>query len=159
SSSGGVAITVGAALAKNDISNETSAKSNSSSLNTSSGGKVTVEADSGATIYALTIGIAGAISTGSGSGASFAGAGSLSFNGTSSSAAAAIVGGSVSSAGDLKVTASDSSSIPPDAGGVAIVIARGPPAVFAFAVSLAINNVTDMVDALVSLGATVTAPN
>src|SRR5439155_783514 len=97
--------------------------------------------------------------TGSSSGVGFAGAGSGSGNSVGNETKASISGGSVPAATDLTVKARDQTGITADAGGVAIVFARGPPFALAIGISVAVNGVTNTVHATVSLGAVVVAPN
>ena len=158
SNSTGLAISIAAAFARNDIGNTLNAKSTNSTLTTSAAGPITLDAQSSASIFALTIGVAGAISAGSGGGASFAGAGSGSGNGISNHTKAQISGGTAISGGALSVTATDNATINADAGGVSIVFTRGPPGL-AFGVSVASDDIHDAADARISGAATVTAPS
>ncbi|MEA2613743.1 MAG: hypothetical protein QOI52_1702, partial [Chloroflexota bacterium] len=153
-STAGANISAGAAIAINDISRNVTAKSDGSKL--SSGGAVTVGALSTAAIIVFALGIAGSVNTGSGGGTSFAGAGSGAGNSVDNDIVAWISGGSVTAAGALNVSATDESHIKADAGGVAVVGARGPPAL-AIGISVAANDITNVVRALIDGAATVTA--
>ncbi|MDX6677211.1 MAG: hypothetical protein QOE31_1263, partial [Solirubrobacteraceae bacterium] len=153
-STAGANISAGAAIAINDISRNVSAKSDGSKL--SSGGAVTVGALSTAAIIVFALGIAGSVNTGSGGGTSFAGAGSGAGNSVDNDIVAWISGGSVTAGGALNVSATDETHIKADAGGVAVVGARGPPAL-AIGISVAANDITNIVRALIDGAATVTA--
>ena len=154
-STGGFNGSAGAAIAINKVDKDLHASSDSSSL--TSGGAVAIVAASVAAISVFALGIAGAVTAGSGGGAAFAGAGSGAGSTVGNETLATITGGSVTATGNLNVSATDSTTIHADAGGVAMVGARGPPGALAVGISVATNEVTNVVRAQIDGSATISA--
>jgi hypothetical protein len=140
-------ITVGAALAVNLVANTISAIVRGASTVTATGGGVSVVAAGGAVIDVLTIGIAGAITAGSGGGIAFAGAGSASVNSIASQVQALVESSTIDTAGGVTVAATDSTRIIADAGAGALSVAvgTGVSAGIAVGISAAVNQVGDVV--------------
>ncbi|HEX5588659.1 MAG TPA: hypothetical protein VFX65_00020, partial [Candidatus Limnocylindrales bacterium] len=143
--SGGDAVSAGAAFAFNDIANEVSATA-FGPLEAAT--DLTIEATSTALIFALTVGIAGVMNTGSGGGTSFAGAGSGSGNSTTNKVNAKLSNAGSTVGGDLRVTATDQTEITAAAGSLSLVVmTNGPPQALALGISIASNDITNEVKA------------
>ena len=137
-------IAVGAAVAYNQDDRTIQAQTSGTGLN--SGEAINVNASSTASVTTWALGIAAAISSGSGgSGVSIAGAGSAGVANISQTVNAIISGGSVVADTGVVVKATDSATINTQAGGVAFVLARGPPNAVAIGLSIAVNNITENV--------------
>ncbi|MBD2412394.1 hypothetical protein FACHB389_10860 [Nostoc calcicola FACHB-389] len=159
-SSGGTAVSVGAAIATNTIDNTTKATIDKSTVNASTG--VNLTATSTADIDALAV--AGSLSGagGSGGGLSGSGAGSQTTNTISNNIEASIqdtANVTVTNPGNVTLTATDDSTIVADAGGVAIAVGIGSGGGISLAVgaSLANNTIDNTIEAYVD-NSTVTTP-
>ena len=148
---GGVGVSIGAAVAINNIGNTVTATIDGSTVK--SAGGVSVDAGSDASILAVAVGIAGALAGGQGGGIALAGAGSGSGNTISNTIEATIQNGSqVTSAGLLTVSATDNSSITAGAGSLTIAVAGGQGGGFAGSIGVAAasneidNNVTAAIE-------------
>ncbi len=125
----GAAISVGISIASNDINNSVSAYiANGESVKTRDGGAITISATEGATINAL--GVAASAAIGGGLvGISFAGAGvdvtNVILNKTNAYIQDSVVGAESAKAGNVTITATDTSSIDAEVGGLAIAAAGG----------------------------------
>ncbi len=106
-SSGGATITVGAAVAVNEVDNTIRASIIGAPVTAGAG--VAVSATSGTVIDAFAIGVAGALTTGNSGAFSFAGAGSSAWNDITNEATAEIsTGATITTGGTVSVTAVDS---------------------------------------------------
>ncbi len=128
----GVAVSVGISIAKNEISNEVSAYiANAQSVQTLNGGAITISATENATINAL--GVAASAATGGGLvGVSFAGAGvgvtNVILNKTNAyvqEAALSTKDGVATEGGNIVITATDTSEIDAEVGGLGVAVAGG----------------------------------
>ncbi len=132
----GVGLTFGAAVAVNTIGNTVTASIENSTVTSSAG--VSVLASSGATIFALTVGIAGTLAGGEGGGIALSGAGSGSGNSINDVIEASIKNGSVvTSSGLIKVSATDNSKITAGAGSLTLAVGVGEGGGFAASVGVA----------------------
>ncbi len=116
----GVGVTVGAALVLNSIANTVRAEIDKS--NVSASGSLSLNAQSTASISALSFGIAGAFAAGIGAGVAFSAGGSGSVNGINDTISAQVQDGSTVSvgSGDADLSAGDTSTINSKAGGAAL---------------------------------------
>ena len=143
------------AVATETVDKTVEASATSSTLD--AGGALTLTAIAGGTIWALALGIAGAVSTGGGSG--FAGAGSGTGNDITHKVLATLTNGTVTTGGALTLSASSTATIEASSGGIAIMLARGPPGsggAGAIGLSIALNDITPTVTAKID-GTKVTA--
>ncbi len=158
---GGVAATVGLAVAINEISNTVEAEIDNSNLSGAVSASLT--ATSTATIDALTFagGLAGA--GGQGGGVALTGQGMGSGNTINNTIRAVITGASqvTVSGGGLTLTATDDSSIDADAGGIGIAGAggQGGGVAGAVGVAVAINDISNTVEAKIDNSAVSGAAN
>ena len=151
---GGGAGAVGASVAVNEIKNGIKAYVEGSTI--TSAGSIELTAAEGATIDALSIGGAAAVGTSSkDSGLAFAGAGAGSGNTIDNTVEAAILSGSqatTTGTGKVALTATDTSKITADAGGVAVGFASGGKkggTSVSIGISVAINEIGNEIYALV----------
>ncbi len=125
----GVALSVGISVAKNEITNEVSAYiTDAQSVKTRNGGAITISATENATIDAL--GVAASAAIGGGLvGVSFAGAGAgvtnVILNKTNAYIKNAVVGTDLAKVGDVTITATDTSEIDAEVGGLGVAVAGG----------------------------------
>ena len=123
----GTSVTIGVAIAINRIDNDVEALIEDATVD--SGGEVELTATSTSTIYSLTIGGSVSVATGEKAGFALAGAGAGSGNKTQNTVTAAIKNvnsvTTVTAAGGVSLTATDSSQIMADAGGFAIAVGYG----------------------------------
>ena len=141
-------VTIGAAVAVNHVTNVVDASIDvPAQTPVFTSGDLSVTARSNMLVQTLALGIAGAATSGSGGGATFGGAGSGAGNSVNNTVKASLVGGVVTTGGDLSVTAIDSNEIHGDAGAVALVLARGPPASIAIGIAVASNSVAGTIAA------------
>jgi len=139
---------IGAAVGYNEIDNDVSAYLDGATLSPS--GTLTIEASSESEIEAYTVGVAAAAGSGK-----FAGAGSVSVNMIKNTTEAAIENGSTvptPGAGSVTLTATDTSKITADGGGVGIAYASGGQnsgTSFAVGISVAINDIGNNTYALI----------
>jgi len=145
------AIAAGAAAAVNEIENEVGAFIDGSTV--TSEGNIGLTASSDADITALTIGIGGALAASKYGSDSFAGAGSGSGNTVANTIEARITGESMvetTEGGAITLSATDTSNINADAGGVAIAIGLGGGGTsIAVGASVAVNDICNMVRAAI----------
>ena len=149
---GGAAVTAGVSIAHNDIQNEVSATVSSSTI--IAAGNVGLTATSTATIDAWTLAVAVGAAGGQGGGFSFAGAGSGSGNTIQNTVKAEILHGSTvttTDAGSVTLSATDTSKIIADAGGVGVALAggEGGGASISAGISIAENELGNVVQAVV----------
>ena len=139
---------IGAAVGYNEIDNDINAYLDGTTL--TSGGTLTIEALSESEIEAYTVGVAAAADSGK-----FAGAGSVSVNMIKNTTEAAIENGSTVTTlgvGSVTLTATDTSKITADGGGVGIGVASGGQksgTSFAIGISVAINDIENNIHALI----------
>ena len=148
-------VTLGAAAAQNEITKTVEAAGTGVTLD--SAGAVSLAAAATGTIWALALGIAGAVSTAGGSGLS--GAGSGTGNEITSNVYATLTNGTTTAGGSVTLSATDTSTITASSGGVAVLLARGPPnggGTGAIGLSIALNRITPTVSAKID-GSKVTA--
>ncbi|MEO8493909.1 MAG: hypothetical protein ABI614_02485, partial [Planctomycetota bacterium] len=161
----GIAVSVGAALALNDISSVVT-EAYIAGATVDSAGNVALLATDSSTITAVAIGVAGSLATGSDLAVAIGGAGSGVGNQVTSTTKALITDAkqdgsgtrsNVSSGGDVSLTATDNVSIVAGAGTLAFDLALSKTSVApAIGVSVAINTITDTVAADV-IGSTINA--
>ncbi|WP_392533892.1 DUF4347 domain-containing protein [Nostoc sp. C117] len=161
-SSGGTAVSVGAAIAINTIDNTIKATIDKSTVNASTG--VALTATSTADIDALAVAGSLSVAGGSGGGLTGSGAGSQTTNTISNTIEASIqdtANVTVTNPGNVKLTATDDSTIVADAGGVAIAISAGSGGAGSLAIgaSLANNTIDNTVEAYVDNSTVTTAGN
>ena len=133
---GGAGVTVGAAVAINNISNTVTASIEDATVNPAGG--VNVTATSGASILAVAVGVAGSLAGGQGGGIALAGAGSGSGNTVDNTIEASIKGASqVTSTGPVTLTATDGSTITAGSGTLTFSVAGGMGGGFAASVGVA----------------------
>src|SRR5208337_3549082 len=157
-----VAVTVGAALAINDIDDDTIAGIFASTVSSASG--VSISAANNETIWSLAIGVAGSLAAGEEAGVAVGGAGSGSGNQVTDTTEALIansgtdplagqeVTGTTSvttTSGDVDLSATETVSIIAGAGTGAFTVGLGDTAAVAasIGVSVAVNTITDTVEA------------
>ncbi len=117
---GGVSVTIGVALAKNELDNNTRAYiRNADNVGTGTG-KIALDATANNTIEAISVAATLAVSGGAGGGLSLAGAGADANNTISGETAAYMDGSTVVSAGDVALDAENTSKIKATITGVAI---------------------------------------
>ena len=138
---GTASVSVGAAVALNDIANTVRAALDTVDATAPTG--VTVTATSSATMTVITIGLAAAVTTGSSGSISVVGAGSGSGNDIANTTTAEIVASTVDTSGPVTVSATDSSSIFAVAGAASVAAGGGSggAANFAVGASLAFNGI------------------
>ena len=156
---GGTALTAGVSVAINDIENQIRAIIDHSTVTAAS--NVELTATSSATVDALTIAVAVGASGGEGKGFTFGGAGSGSGNTIKNIVEAGIKNGSkvtTNGTGLVKLSATDTSTITADAGGVGIALAggQGGGTALTAGVSVAINDIENQIRAMID-SSTVTA--
>ncbi len=139
---------IGAAVGYNEIDNDVNAYLDDTTLTSS--GTLTIEALSESEIEAYTVGVAAAAGSGK-----FAGAGSVSVNMIKNTTEAAIENGSTVTTlevGSVTLTATDTSQITADGGGVGVAYASGGQnsgTSFAIGISVAINDIGNNIYALI----------
>jgi Ca2+-binding RTX toxin-like protein len=157
---GGTSVSAGISLAFNDVENTITATIDDSTINAS--GNVEIAATSATVIDALTIAGSGSFAGGQGGGFSFAGAGAGSANKIHNTIEASIKNGSiVTTTGTVILSATDSSTILADAGGVGIAIAGGQAGGtgLSFGLSFATNDIRNTITAFVENSAVTTVGN
>ena len=148
-------IAVGISFAINEITNSLSAVIDNASMTTEN--DISVTSTSAVTIDALTIGGAGAVATGSGTDLAFAGAGAGSGNTIENTIEAAVKNNSTINANNnaLTLTATDTSTIIADAGGVALAVGTSgnkTAGALSIGASIADNEITNSTSAYIDGG-------
>ncbi|MBM4068701.1 MAG: hypothetical protein FJ271_07120 [Planctomycetes bacterium] len=157
---GGVAGALGAAAVVNNVSNITTASSHGATVISDGAVNATASSDT-ARIFAVTVGVQGALGIGGQGNFSFAGSGSGSGNRITNTIEASVSGGaSVTSNNGLEVTlsATDNSTIVAGAGALGVSIAGGQvgAATLAVAASIVVNDIGNTTSAFID-NATVTS--
>ena len=152
----GAQVSVGAAIALNDVANSVTAIIDSTRIDAA--GHVEVLAESRTLIDVFTFGFAGTLKGGQGLNFAFDLAGSGSINKIGGTTLASITSSVVDADGDVTVSSTDEATIEADAGGVALALSFGKGASFtlAIAVSVALNEISHTTRATVA-SATVSA--
>ena len=143
-----VALTV--PVAYNQVNGDVKAYLDNEAINTND---LTISAESNLDLQAIAVGASFAVQTSSNGGGSkldLAGAGAVTINNVQQGAAAFIRDSNINAGGNVRVTAADNSEVEADAGGFGIALSRGQSgAALSFGVSVAINDLTSNISALI----------